>query len=231
MTAEHFDLYDDEGRPLGTRRPRDRVHRDGDWHRSVALWIVRARGTLVVQRRSLTKDTHPGAFTASVSGHYAAGEQLEHVLREAQEEIGAVARADDLVPVGLWRNDDRPAPWIVDRELVDVFLWPLEQDLEAFAPDPGEIMGLAEIGVTDFQDLLSGAKQAIEGAWLSAQGGGLATISLAARDLVPTVEYHQHVVRAALAYLSGTKPDSAQHVWEGPRVHSLTYGDRSANTP
>ena len=230
MIAEHFDLYDEEGVSLGTSKARDQVHRDGDWHRSVALWIVRARGSLIVQRRSLAKDTHPGAFTASVSGHYAAGEQIEQVLREAREEIGVAVTTRDLVPAGVWRSDDRPGPGLIDRELMDVFLWPLERDLLEFSPDPVEVMGLAEIEVADFQDLLNGVVTTIQGSWLATGSSSVASIALTARDFVPMVEYHQHVARAALAYLSGTSPDSSKNVVQGRPVELIPYGDSRADT-
>jgi isopentenyldiphosphate isomerase len=231
MTAELFDLYDGEGAPLGTSKPRDQVHRDGDWHRSVALWIVRARGSLIVQRRSLAKDTHPGAFTASVSGHYAAGEQLEQVLREAREEIGVAVSAGDLVPVCVWRSDDRPGPGLIDRELMDIFLWPLERDLTEFSPDRGEVMGLAEIEVAGFQDLLNGSASTLQAQWLATGSSSIATIALTVRDFVPAVEYHRHVARAALAYLSGARPDSSKNLVQGRPVESITYGDSRADTP
>src|SRR5579871_6856022 len=111
--TERFDVYDHAGRPLGLSKARDQVHRDGDWHRSIALWIVRPDGRLVFQRRSATKDTWPGRLTGSVTGHYAAGETLAEVLREAQEEIGLCVGREALVPLGVWRNDDAPAPGVI----------------------------------------------------------------------------------------------------------------------
>ncbi len=228
MTAEYFDLYDGDGHPLGTTKARDQVHRDGDWHRSVALWIVRARGTVVVQRRSPSKDTYPGAFTASVSGHYAAGERLEQVLREAREEIGVEASAADLVPVCTWADDDRPAPGIVDRELLDVYLWPLERELGSFSPEPAEVMGLAEIDLSAFDDLLSGARPVIKGTWLPAGGTSAAPIDLTAGDFVPMAKYHRHVVRFALAYLA--RLNSPGSALPDPCVQSLTYGESGSDT-
>src|SRR4051812_30424750 len=42
--SELFDLYDADGAPLGLRKERALVHRDGDWHRSLHLWVVLAEG-------------------------------------------------------------------------------------------------------------------------------------------------------------------------------------------
>jgi len=38
---ECFDVLDADGRPTGVVKPRSRVHADGDWHRSVHVWLAR----------------------------------------------------------------------------------------------------------------------------------------------------------------------------------------------
>ena len=75
---ELFDVCDTLGRPLGLRKCRADVHRDGDWHRSIHCWVAGqyADGTpyVVFQRRAENKDTSPGKLDATVGGHLAAGE-------------------------------------------------------------------------------------------------------------------------------------------------------------
>src|SRR3954469_2867720 len=88
---ELFDLYTSEGEPLGRTKARALVHRDGDWHRSVHVWVVlqSAAGPCVLfQRRSTAKDTWPGVLDVAVAGHLRAGETVDDALREAEEEIG-----------------------------------------------------------------------------------------------------------------------------------------------
>ena len=44
-------------KPLGIGKARGEVHRDGDWHRSVHVWLVSsAERSLLLQQRSETKD-------------------------------------------------------------------------------------------------------------------------------------------------------------------------------
>ena len=228
--AELFDLYDAGGRPLGRSKERMQVHRDGDWHRSIGLWIVRSDGRLLFQRRSAGKDTWPGRLTASVSGHYAAGERLEDVLREAQEEIGVVVRAGDLIPLGLWRNDDTRVPGVFDRELQDIFFWPLDLPLTAFRLDPTEVSALVELWPSDLLALLAGSEalfvpvdqryqmpqastfgsvdqryQRPKASTLAADciAAGDATVQhveLVLEDFVPDHAYHTRVAQAALDY-------------------------------
>src|SRR4051812_13685106 len=90
--GELFDLYAADGSPLGQRKARGLVHRDGDWHRSLHVWVVlREPGggpRVLLQRRHADKDTWPRAVDVAVAGHYRAGESLNEALRESEEEIG-----------------------------------------------------------------------------------------------------------------------------------------------
>jgi isopentenyldiphosphate isomerase len=202
ISTEHFDLIDQAGRLLGKRKPRSAVHRDGDWHRSMALWLVRPSGSMVVQRRSLCKDTYPGLFTATVSGHYAAGETLAQVLREAREEVGQVVSSSELLPIGRWLFDGRPGPALIDRELQDVFLWPSDLPLAAFLPDEREVLGLAEMPVEAFLGLVGGTLATVGARWLAAGAAREVPICLVPAALVPEPLYHVFVGRAAQDYIS-----------------------------
>src|SRR6185312_16932533 len=112
--GELFDLYDRDGAPLGLRKARAEVHRDGDWHRSVHIWVVLREGPglpdaprapcLLFQRRSLEKDTWPGALDVAVTGHLRAGEAILDGLREAREEIGLELGPSDVIRLGLRRR-------------------------------------------------------------------------------------------------------------------------------
>src|SRR5690242_15381466 len=90
--AELFDVVRYDGTPTGVVKPRAAVHRDGDWHRAVHVWVTglgpAGEPFLLAQRRSTAKDTWPGRLDATVGGHYRAGEGLAEALRETEEEIG-----------------------------------------------------------------------------------------------------------------------------------------------
>lgn len=204
---ERFDLYDDEGRPLGISKARSLVHRDGDWHRAIHLWIVRADGRLVFQQRSRHKDTMPGLLTASVGGHYAAGEQLRDVLREAQEELGYDVGADELIALGLWRCEDvLNDPGVIDREWQDVFFWPLDLPLIAFHPDPVEVSSLVEVSPRDLLQLLNGQRPDVPATRLRVGTDAIVGDRVAPDAFVPSRDYHARVAAAALVYAAGGEP-------------------------
>ena len=96
---ELFDVLDENGCPTGARKARGAVHRDGDWHGALHIWVggiaTGGRPFALFQRRSRSKDTWPGALDVAVGGHLRAGETLADAIREAEEEIGLVVAMED----------------------------------------------------------------------------------------------------------------------------------------
>ena len=87
---EWFDVVDAEDRVVG-RAIRSEVHRRGLFHRAVHLLVENGAGQIFLQKRSRWKDSAPGQWSSSASGHVDAGEDyVLAVLREAHEELGMV---------------------------------------------------------------------------------------------------------------------------------------------
>jgi isopentenyldiphosphate isomerase len=54
---------------------RGEVHRDGDYHRAVHVWIYsESTQELLLQRRADCKDSWPGQWDISSAGHISAGD-------------------------------------------------------------------------------------------------------------------------------------------------------------
>lgn len=85
---EIFDIIDESDRVIG-QRTRGEVHKNPSLiHRSIAIVLVRG-DQVFLQRRSMTKDSYPGYWTLSVTGHVDSGETYEDASkREMFEEIG-----------------------------------------------------------------------------------------------------------------------------------------------
>lgn len=136
--GEMLDIYDDSLRHLGVRE-RGLVHLEGDWHRSFHCWLLSPeRRTLIVQRRAAGKATYPLYLDTSVAGHYAAGEGLEQVCRETEEELGLRVDPQRLVPLGRTLNAARHG-YLLDREVADVFLYSSDVPPGELRPDPAEV--------------------------------------------------------------------------------------------
>ena len=91
---EWFDVVDEKD-VIVSRATRREVHAHGLRHRAVHVLVFNRAGELFLQKRSARKDTAPGAWDSSVSGHVDAGEDYDvSAVRELREEIGLqVARA------------------------------------------------------------------------------------------------------------------------------------------
>jgi isopentenyl-diphosphate delta-isomerase type 1 len=88
MREEIFDVVNDRDEVIGRER-RSEVHRLGLKHRAVHVLVFNARGEIFLQKRSMTKDTHPGVWDSSASGHLDCGEDYDAcALREVREELG-----------------------------------------------------------------------------------------------------------------------------------------------
>ena len=62
-------------------------------HRAVGIVISNDKGEILLKKRSRLKDTHPGKYTISTSGHVTKGQSYEAAaMRELQEEIGIQAK-------------------------------------------------------------------------------------------------------------------------------------------
>jgi 16S rRNA (adenine1518-N6/adenine1519-N6)-dimethyltransferase len=85
---ELFDVVDHEDRVVGVARRGD-VHEKGLLHRAVHILVSRANGDLFLQQRSMQKDSHPGKWDSSASGHLDSGEAYAAAaVRELREELG-----------------------------------------------------------------------------------------------------------------------------------------------
>jgi isopentenyldiphosphate isomerase len=93
MSDEIFDIVNEQDEVIG-QLPRPIVHRDGHKHRAVHVLVFGADGRLFLQKRSMTKDTFPGAWDSSASGHVDSGEDYDAcAVRELREEIGLTVTA------------------------------------------------------------------------------------------------------------------------------------------
>src|SRR5258706_14114446 len=93
MSEEIFDVVNERDKVIG-RKARGEVHRLGLKHRAVHVLVFNSRGEVFLQKRSMKKDTFPGAWDSSASGHLDSGEDYDAcAVRELREEIGLGLRA------------------------------------------------------------------------------------------------------------------------------------------
>jgi isopentenyldiphosphate isomerase len=85
---EIFDVVNERDEVVG-REQRGEVHRLGLRHRAVHVLAFNSKGEVFLQKRSMLKDTFPGAWDSSSSGHLDSGEDYDAcATRELREELG-----------------------------------------------------------------------------------------------------------------------------------------------
>lgn len=207
---ELFDLYARDGTALGRAKARRLVHRDGDWHKSLHIWVwgvVNDAPWMVFQRRSAAKDTWPRALDAAVTGHRRAGETIEQTLREADEEIGLTVRPADLVRIGLRRKEHRRAG-VLDNELQDIFAKGKPVAISALEPSPEELEALVAVPFAGAERFFEGGDAS--GARLVVEDGAgrLVEETVRGADLVPALDgYYLRALASLWAVVRGERPE------------------------
>jgi isopentenyldiphosphate isomerase len=206
---ELFDVVTTEGVPTGRVKERALVHRDGDWHRAVHVWVAGiddAGPFVLMQRRSPAKDTMPNRLDVAVGGHYRAGETLTDVLREVEEEIGVPVTADDLRFLGTRICLYEAEGVMVEHELQDAFLWRRDEPLTTYRPNPHELSALIKLPIPALLSLLSGEQASISGEQLSATDCTIQRVTLGAEEFTQRIDrYFYRAVIAINAALRGER--------------------------
>ncbi|MFH1193256.1 MAG: NUDIX domain-containing protein [Candidatus Jorgensenbacteria bacterium] len=147
---EHIDVLDECGVPTGAAKPRDEIHRDGDWHRAVHVWVVNGRGEVLIQKRSAAIDLFQNLWDISLAGHVRTGERsADAVRRELKEELGITTEERELQFVATLPSQLKDGA-LCDNQFSDVYLLRRDVDLEELKKQKEEV---AEIALMPLQEL------------------------------------------------------------------------------
>ena len=147
IPMELFDVINSDGSKTGVVKERGVAHREGALHATVHTWIVRPNDKsgydVLLQKRSLCKDSNPGSYDISSAGHVDAGDEtLESALRELQEELGIQATEEELMEVGTHRGQFEAVfhgRLFKDNELSTVYLYQKPVDIEKLTLQESEV--------------------------------------------------------------------------------------------
>jgi len=148
---EYIDIYDSDGKPLGIKKTRDEVHKEGLWHKTVHVWVVNLKGEILIQKRSPYVDNHPNQWDISAAGHISAGENdIIAALRETEEEIGLKLSPDDLIKIGTVKQMSVRDGYI-NNEINSVYLVRTNLELENIKKQEDEVTALKFITCKELQ--------------------------------------------------------------------------------
>lgn len=154
--TEYFDVLNEIGAKTGIVKARNHVHRDGDWHRAVHVWLyVQSTGMLLIQKRAACKESWPNLWDISAAGHVTAGDQsLETAQRETHEELGMNAPVEAIEPLfsmqaAFHTNDGS----FVNNEFIDVYLITVKDEIpvQTFVLQEEEVAAVRYIKVAELE--------------------------------------------------------------------------------
>ncbi len=123
MTEEFFDILDEFGQKTNKIKARTLVHRDGDWHKAVHIWIINDQEEILLQRRSKDKDSDPNMLDISCAGHLSAGDSsLIGACRELKEELNIDIDSSQLQFITTLKRSPKHDNNFVDNEFDDIYL-------------------------------------------------------------------------------------------------------------
>ena len=143
---EIFDIVDENGLPTGKTIERTQAHAKGIRHRTAHIWVTRREGgklQVLLQKRSLDKDSFPGGLDTSSAGHIQAGDEpLESAIRELGEELDIHAAPEDLIPIGTFvvslQEEFHGKPFL-DEEIAFVFVYEKPVDISTLTLQASEL--------------------------------------------------------------------------------------------
>ena len=156
MSDDIFDIVNECDEVVGSA-PRSIVHARGLLHRAAHVIIFRGSGEgreILLQKRSMSKDSYPGIYTTSCSGHVDSGETYDiAAVREMREETGLSVKISDLRETGKIS-----ARAETGNEFT--FVYELECPKDAkFSPPPDEVASLDWMRVADFEAEIKASPQ------------------------------------------------------------------------
>ncbi len=150
---EYIDALNPDGTLTGVKKTRKEIHRSGDWHRTVHVWIINSQGEILTQLRSHSKEQDPNKWDLSAAGHISAGDDSKtSVLREVEEELGLDVSRDELNYIAETSSSEvlNDGSYI-DNELHDIYIIYKDLDMKDVVLQKEEVADVRWIKCEDME--------------------------------------------------------------------------------
>ena len=155
ITDELLNLLDENERLTQKSKPRSLVHRDGDLHAVVHIWIIQRKDMgiyVLLQKRSNKKLINPECYDVSAAGHITqGGEPRKTAVKEIYEELGLNVPAEKLKIVGVHRNTYCNGI-VKDNEMSAVYIYNEPVDIDSLTICEDEV---AEVCWAEIDEMLT----------------------------------------------------------------------------
>lgn len=143
MSAEEIlDIVNENDEVIGNGT-RQEIHAKGLLHRVVDVWFYNKNGEVLLQKRSLKKDTAPGCLGFSVGGHVDSGSTVHEALfREAQEETGLILQKEDCIFIDkVYLSVEDKKTNVIENQIKNIFAYEFTGEVKDLVFDPDEVEG------------------------------------------------------------------------------------------
>lgn len=152
---EYFDVLDKFGNKTGKKKPRSLVHRDGDYHKAVHIWIYNSKGDILLQRRSPNKDSNPNKLDISCAGHLSAGDDsLTGAIRELKEELNLIVSPKDLKYLTTNLHLGKYTETFINNEFSDMYILKTNKQIEDMTYQKEEISEIFFVPYKKFKQMV-----------------------------------------------------------------------------
>ena len=157
---EFLNVWDSSGYRTDKIVSKDYVHQNGLFHATVHVWFFDKSSSILMQKRSLIKETFPGYWDVSVAGHVQMNEGLiDAAIRETREEIGIDITSKSLNLLTIRKNINEFPNGIRDCEFQHVFLCKLTQPFQSLKMHDSEIDDLRLFSFDEINECILGNHQ------------------------------------------------------------------------
>ena len=155
MNKEYFDILDENGNKTGKTKLRSEVHRDGDWHKAVHIWIINDKGDILLQRRCATKDSNPNMLDISSAGHLSAGDSsLDGAIRELKEELNLDVKPNELQFIKTLKRSSKYTSTFLNNEFDDLYILRTNKTIDEMSFQKEEISEIFYVSYKDFKHMV-----------------------------------------------------------------------------
>lgn len=152
---EYFDILNEFGEPIGIKKERSKVHKDGDWHKAVHIWILNEAGDILLQRRSPNKDSDPNVLDISCAGHLTSGDNsIQGAIRELKEELNLEVNASELKYITTLKRSPKHDDGFIDNEFDDLYILRTNKKIEELKYQEEEISEIFYVPYKEFKKMV-----------------------------------------------------------------------------
>ena len=155
---EYFDVLNNKGDYTGKIESREKCHKEGLWHKAVAVFVINSKGQVLLQRRSPNKKMWPNMWDMTAGGHVLSGE-FGFQSRECKEEIGIILDKRDITFIGCSISTNIKGD-IINNHFNEYYIAKKEIDLNSLKLQREEV---SEVKWMDKEEIINRIKENYNG--------------------------------------------------------------------